>query len=315
MSKRVAAVDCGTNSIRLLIAELDPATGAARELDRRMEIVRLGQGVDATGRLADEALARTFAACERYAEQIARLDAGRIRFVATSATRDAANRDEFTAGVRSRLGVEPEVITGAEEANLSFAGATGALAAASAEPGGPAYPTPYLVVDIGGGSTEFVLGTDAVQAARSVDIGCVRMTERHLVGDPPTAGQIGAARADIDRAIDLAAETVPLGEARSLVGLAGSVTTVAAIALGLDEYDRDRVHLARIPAEQVRAVAGDLLSMTRQQRAAVPSMHPGRVDVIGAGALVLARIVERLGLPEVIVSEHDILDGIAASMR
>jgi len=320
MSKRVAAIDCGTNSIRLLVAELDPATGAARELDRRMEIVRLGQGVDATGRLADEALARTFAACDRYAEQIGLLGADQIRFVATSATRDASNRDAFFAGVRSRLGVEPEVISGDEEANLSFTGATGALngaaiAAAATSAGAVAYPTPYLVIDIGGGSTEFVLGTHTVQAARSVDIGCVRLTERHLVGDPPTPGQISAAGQDVDRAIDLAAETVPLAEARSLVGLAGSVTTVAAIALGLTEYDRDRVHLARIPTDEVRAVAGDLLAMTRERRAAIPSMHPGRVDVIGAGALVLARIADRLGLPDLIVSEHDILDGIAASMR
>jgi exopolyphosphatase / guanosine-5'-triphosphate,3'-diphosphate pyrophosphatase len=324
MSKRVAAVDCGTNSIRLLVAELDPATGAARELDRRMEIVRLGQGVDATGRLADEALARTFAACDRYAEQIRLLGADQIRFVATSATRDASNRDEFFAGVRSRLGVEPEVISGDEEANLSFSGATGALngaaiaaaaTSAAAAAAAAAYPTPYLVIDIGGGSTEFVLGTHTVQAARSVDIGCVRLTERHLVDDPPTPAQISAAGQDVDRAIDLAAETVPLAEARSLVGLAGSVTTVAAIALGLAEYDRDRVHLARIPTDEVRAVAGDLLAMTREQRAAIASMHPGRVDVIGAGALVLARIADRLGLPDLIVSEHDILDGIAASMR
>jgi exopolyphosphatase / guanosine-5'-triphosphate,3'-diphosphate pyrophosphatase len=309
MSRRVAAIDCGTNSIRLLVTEFDPVTGAAHELDRRMEIVRLGQGVDATGRLADEALTRTFAACDGYAEVIRELGAERVRFVATSATRDASNREEFVAGVRARLGVEPEVVTGTEEANLSFSGATSALSAH----GG--FDTPYLVVDIGGGSTEFVLGEDTVTAARSVDIGCVRMTERHLVGDPPTPGQIAEARADIDRAIDLAAETVPLADARSLVGLAGSVTTVAAVALGLTEYDRSKVHLARIPADTVRSVAGELLAMTRAQRAAIPVMHPGRVDVIGAGALVLARIVDRLGLPEVVVSEHDILDGIAFTLR
>ena len=314
MIKRVAAVDCGTNSIRLLVTELDLSTGQAHELDRRMEVVRLGQGVDATGRFAEEALARTFAACERYAEVIKDLGAEQTRFVATSASRDVANRTEFFDGVRSRLGVEPEVITGDEEAGLSFAGATGALAGAT-RADGAGYPTPYLVVDIGGGSTEFVLGVDHVEAARSVDIGCVRLTERHFQADPPTLGQISAARQDIDRAIDLVAETVPLDRAGSLVGLAGSVTTVAAIALGLPEYDRDRVHLSRIPAEQVRQVAGDLLAMPREQRAALPTMHPGRVDVIGAGALVLARIVDRLGVPEVVVSEHDILDGIAASLR
>ena len=307
--KRVAAVDCGTNSIRLLVADLDPETGAETELDRRMEIVRLGQGVDATGRLADEALARTFAACEVYAKVIREFGAGEVRFVATSATRDASNRAEFVAGVRERLGVEPEVISGDEEANLSFRGATQALADE-----GSGYPTPYLVVDIGGGSTEFVLGTDTVLAARSVDIGCVRMTERHLKSDPPTLAQITAAKRDIDAGIDLAAETVDLAQAKTLVGLAGSVTTVAAVALGLTEYDRSRIHLSRIPADVVRQTAADLLAMSREQRAANPVIHPGRVDVIGAGALVLAQIVERLGLPEVVVSEHDILDGIAYSL-
>lgn len=308
--KRVAAVDCGTNSIRLLVADLDLETGAETEIDRRMEIVRLGQGVDATGRLADEALARTFAACDRYAEVVRGLGAGQIRFVATSATRDASNRGEFVAGVRARFGVEPEVITGDEEAALSFRGATSALATDAAE-----HDTPYLVVDIGGGSTEFVLGSGTVDAARSVDVGCVRMTERHLTADPPTAAQIDAARRDVDAAIDLAARTVDLARARTLVGLAGSVTTVAALALGLDEYDRDRVHLSRIPAAAVRQTAADLLAMTHAQRAAIPVIHPGRVDVIPAGALILERIVDRLGLPEVVVSEHDILDGIALAQR
>ena len=307
--KRVAAVDCGTNSIRLLVADLDPETGAETELDRRMEIVRLGQGVDATGRFADEALARTFAACERYAEAIKELGASKVRFVATSATRDASNREEFFAGVRARLGVEPEVISGDEEAGLSFRGATRALADE-----GSGRATPYLVVDIGGGSTEFVLGAETMLAARSVDIGCVRMTERHLKSDPPTPAQITDAKRDIDSAIDLAAETVDLAQAKTLVGVAGSVTTIAAVALGLDHYDRERVHLARIPADVVRQTAADLLAMTHDQRAAIPVIHPGRVDVIGAGALVLAQIVDRLGLAEVVVSEHDILDGIAYSI-
>ncbi|HET9170511.1 MAG TPA: Ppx/GppA phosphatase family protein [Actinospica sp.] len=307
--QRVAAVDCGTNSIRLLVADLDPETGRETEVDRRMLIVRLGQGVDATGRFADEALERTFAACDEYARVIAEHGASRVRFVATSASRDAGNREEFFAGVRDRLGVLPEVISGDEEADLSFRGATSSLAEA-----GSGHPTPYLVVDIGGGSTEFVLGTDSVLAARSVDVGCVRMTERHFTADPPTAEQIAAAGRDIDAAIELAAETVDLAKARTLVGLAGSVTTLAAVALGLTEYDRSRVHLARIPAEVIRRTAADLLAMTHDQRAAIPVIHPGRVDVIGAGGLVLARIMDRLGLPEVVVSEHDILDGIAAGM-
>jgi exopolyphosphatase / guanosine-5'-triphosphate,3'-diphosphate pyrophosphatase len=313
MSNRVAAIDCGTNSIRLLVADLDPAGGPAAEVDRRMEIVRLGQGVDATGRIADEALERTFAACDRYAAIVRELGAKRTRFVATSAMRDAANRDEFTAGVLARFGVAPEIISGDEEAALSFAGATGALAG-SGSADSPAFPTPYLVIDIGGGSTEFVLGTDRVEAARSVDIGSVRLTERHFAADPPTVAQIEAARKDVTAAIDQAAETVPLDRARTLVGVAGSVTTVAAIALGLDAYDRSRVHLSRISAERISETAGDLLTSTHAQRAASPVIHPGRVDVIGAGALILAVIVDRLGLPGLVVSEHDILDGIARSM-
>jgi len=308
MSTRVAAIDCGTNSIRLLVTDLDPQAGTSGELLRRMEIVRLGQGVDATGRLAPEALQRTFAACDDYAARIRELGAERIRFVATSATRDASNRDEFFEGIRARFGVEPEVITGDQEAALSFAGATGSVAG---DPAG--HPTPYLVVDIGGGSTEFVLGAGSVEAARSVDIGCVRLTERHLTQDPPTAAQIAAARRDVDAAIDLAAELVPVGQAKTLVGVAGSVTTVAAVALGLERYDPARVHLSRISAETVRQVAGDLLASTRALRAANPVIHPGRVDVIGAGALILAQIMDRLGLSEVVVSEHDILDGIALS--
>jgi exopolyphosphatase / guanosine-5'-triphosphate,3'-diphosphate pyrophosphatase len=306
---RVAAIDCGTNSIRLLVTDLDPGSGTAAELDRRMEIVRLGQGVDATGRLASEALERTFAACDKYAVAIKELGAERIRFVATSATRDASNRDEFFAGVRARFGVDPEVITGDEEAGLSFTGATQAVAA-----DGKGHPTPYLVVDIGGGSTEFVLGVGAVEAARSVDIGCVRLTERHLRDDPPTAEQIAAATLDIDAAIDLAAKSVPLDKAKTLVGVAGSVTTIAALALGLPEYDRDRVHLSRLSAQEVRVVADRLLRSSHDERAAERVIHPGRVDVIGAGALILSRITTRLGLPEVVVSEHDILDGIALSL-
>ncbi|MFF9029265.1 Ppx/GppA phosphatase family protein [Streptomyces iakyrus] len=310
---RVAAVDCGTNSIRLLVADADPATGELVDLDRRMTIVRLGQGVDRTGRLAPEALRRTFAACREYAGIIKEHGAERLRFVATSASRDAENRDEFVRGVLDILGVEPEVITGDQEAAFSFTGATKELA------GGDHLPKPYLVVDIGGGSTEFVVGDDRVRAARSVDIGCVRMTERHLVrdgevSDPPTEEQIAAMRADIEAALDLAEQTVPLREARTLVGLAGSVTTVSAIAQELPEYDSQAIHHSRVSHDRVREITEWLLRSTHAERAAVPSMHPGRVDVIGAGALVLLSIMERIGAQEVVVSEHDILDGIAWSV-
>ncbi|MEW2520306.1 Ppx/GppA phosphatase family protein [Actinacidiphila alni] len=314
-SVRVAAIDCGTNSIRLLVADIDPATGALTDLDRRMRIVRLGQGVDRTGRLAPEALERTFTACREYAEVIREhgVPVERIRFVATSASRDADNRDDFVRGIVGILGVEPEVISGDQEAAFSFTGATRGLT------GAQALETPYLVVDIGGGSTEFVLGEDTVTAARSVDIGCVRLTERHLVADgavvdPPTPDRIAAIRADIDAALDEAAAAVPLDRARTLVGLAGSVTTVAAIALDLPEYDSAAIHHSRVTVGQVAAITERLLAATHAERAAIPVMHEGRVDVIGAGASVLLRIMERTGAKEVVVSEHDILDGIAYSL-
>ncbi len=311
--KRVAAIDCGTNSIRLLVADADPATGELKDLDRRMQIVRLGQGVDRTGRLAPEALERTFAACREYAAVIKGLGAEQVRFVATSASRDAENREDFVRGVVDILGVEPEVITGDQEAEFSFNGATKELTARED------LRRPFLVVDIGGGSTEFVLGSESVRAARSVDVGCVRMTERHLVhggdiSDPPAPGQIAAIKADVAAALDRAEETVPLGEAATLVGLAGSVTTVAAIALGLGRYDSEAIHHSRIPLAKVREITDMLLSSTHAERAAIPVMHPGRVDVIAAGALVLLSIMERTGAGEVVVSEHDILDGIAWSL-
>ncbi|MEU0133514.1 Ppx/GppA phosphatase family protein [Streptomyces sp. NPDC006296] len=307
---RVAAIDCGTNSIRLLVADVDHATGDLTELDRRMRIVRLGQGVDRTGRLAPEALERTFDACRDYAAVIKELGAERIRFVATSASRDAENSDTFVQGVLEILGVEPEVVTGDREAQLSFDGATKELE------GGDHLAQPYLVVDIGGGSTEFVVGDDRVRAARSVDIGCVRMTERHLVEDgavvdPPTPERIDAIRADVEAALDLAEETVPIASAATLVGLAGTVTTVAAMALGLDEYDSEAIHHSRVSVERVRELTERLLASTHEERAAIPAMHPGRVDVIAAGALVLLAVMERSGAREVVVSEHDILDGIA----
>jgi exopolyphosphatase/guanosine-5'-triphosphate,3'-diphosphate pyrophosphatase len=301
---RVAAVDCGTNSIRLLVA--DVGASQLTEIDRHLEIVRLGQGVDETRRLDPAALARTFTSCRAYAKEIEELGVERVRFVATSASRDAENQSEFVTGIEEILGVTPEVISGDEEARLSFDGATRSLRATAA-----GHPPPYLVVDIGGGSTEFVLGENAVDAARSVDIGCVRLTERHLRTNPPTAAQVAAARADIAWAIDQAAHIVPLAQVRTLVGLAGSVTTVAAIALGLDTYDPRRIHHSVISAAEVRRVSDELLRMSHEERAALPVMHSGRVDVIGAGALILAETVDRVGVEHVVVSEHDILDGIA----
>ena len=346
---RVAAIDCGTNSLRLLVADVDPVAGRLTDVDRRMEIVRLGQGVDATGRLAPAALDRTLRALASYADIIRDRSADAVRMVATSATRDAANSADFVRGVTAVLGVAPEVLTGDEEARLSFTGATaefgGSGVAGQAAGPGP----PYLVVDIGGGSTEFVLGggQDAAQrqalagpvavgrpasgpaaagpptggtafagpvSALSVDIGCVRLTERHLRSDPPTAAEITAAVADIDTALDRVTETLPVRAARTLVGLAGSVTTVAALALGLTHYDAARIHHARISARQVAEQAGRLLAQTREQRASLAVMHPGRVDVIGGGAMILDQVMRRFGFAEVLVSEHDILDGIAWSL-
>jgi exopolyphosphatase/guanosine-5'-triphosphate,3'-diphosphate pyrophosphatase len=282
-----------------------------------MEIVRLGQGVDETGRLAPEALARTFGAMRGYRKLIDQHGVTATRVVATSATRDAANRQEFADGVREIFGVEPEVVSGAEEAELSFTGATRGLVRLSPETEVPQGPLPpYLVVDIGGGSTEFVVGSAHAEAAVSVDIGCVRLTERHLraAGDPPSAVALEAVVADIEAALDRVEAEVPVRRARTLVGLAGSVTTVAGIALDLPAYDPERIHHSRISAGQVHEVTRRLLSMTHGERAAVPVMHPGRIDVIGVGSLILDRLVRRFGFPQVVVSEHDILDGIAWSI-
>ena len=312
MTTRVAAIDCGTNSIRLLVADLPDASAGPQaplvDLSRRMEIVRLGQDVDRTGRLADEAIERTRVALASYAAQIRELGAERIRMCATSASRDASNAEQFRAMVRDTLGVAPEVVSGDEEAHLSFTGAVRGLPA-DAQP-------PYLVVDIGGGSTEFVVGDreSGVRAGVSMDIGCVRMTERHLAGDPPTAEQIAAAEADITAVVDRALAAVPGREAATLVGLAGSVTTVVALAQGLTAYDPARIHHARISYDDVARVTADLLGRSREERLAYPVMHPGRADVIGAGALVLRIIMERAGMSSVVASEHDILDGIAWSL-
>ena len=319
--RRVAAIDCGTNSLRLLVADVYPSVGQLVDLHRRMEIVRLGQGVDATGKLAPEALARTFAMLTDYARTIADSGARAVRMVATSATRDASNAAEFTAGVRRILGIDPEVVSGAEEASLSFSGATAELATRGPGGSGTDRPEPpFLVVDIGGGSTEFVLGGTAAAgrqpelSAISMDIGCVRLTERHLHGDPPTQAQIDSATADIDAALATVVVALPVAGARTLVGLAGSVTTVTAIALGLASYDADQTHHARISADRVHEVTLDLLAKNREERAANPVIHPGRVDVIAAGALILDRAMRTFGFAEMVASEHDILDGIAWSM-
>ncbi|SDK73784.1 Ppx/GppA phosphatase [Arthrobacter sp. ov407] len=323
---RVAAIDCGTNSIRLLIADVgasvntdtDGATGQPTprltDIVREMRVVRLGQGVDSTGELAQEALERTFAATRDYAALIQEHGVDKVRFVATSATRDASNRQVFVDGIRGILGVEPEVITGDEEAALSFAGASSVQPSRGEDP--------VLVVDLGGGSTEFVLGNaDGVIAARSVDVGCVRMTERHLRSDPPTPEQIAAAEADVDAAISEAAQTVPLERTTVVVGVAGSVTTITAHALRLPEYSPAAIHGTELDLDAVWKACTELLEMTREERAALPYMHPGRVDVIGAGGLVWRRILQRLAdvtggrITTAVSSEHDILDGIALSIR
>ncbi len=311
---RVAAIDCGTNSIRLLIADRAVAdragagpdgAGELIDVDRRTTIVRLGQDVDRTGRLAPEAIERTRIALTAYAEAIRSAGVERVRMVATSATRDAANRDDFHAMVRDVLGQPAEIITGAEEASLSFAGAVGSL---------HGHRPPYLVLDIGGGSTEFVLGRREVTAARSVDIGSVRLTERHFADDPPTRAQVERARADALRSIEQVRAEVPIDTAATVVGVAGSVTTIAAVALGLTEYDRNRVDGAVLEAEAVRRTAGRLLAAGHDERAALTVIAPGRRDVIAAGALILRTIIDACGADAVVVSEHDILDGIALSL-
>ena len=300
---RVAAIDCGTNSIRLLIADIDGNN--FREVVRDMEIVRLGQGVDETGQFHPDAIARTLAAVDKFAAEIAKRGVEKIRFCATSATRDATNRHLFVDGVRERLGIELEVITGEEEAALSFAGAIKDLDPSNG---------PFLVVDIGGGSTEFVFGTSTVEAARSVNIGCVRMTERHFASDPATAEQIESARNDIQVAIAQAAAVVPITKAKTLVAVAGTATTVAAAALELPEYDRYAIHLSRISAQQTHDAATMFAISTREQRLSLGYMHPGRVDVIAAGSLVLSEIMKATGATEFVASESDILDGMAFSL-
>lgn len=300
---RVAAIDCGTNSIRLLIADI--SEGNFREIYRAMEIVRLGQGVDQNRAFAPDAIERTLNAVAQFSEIIASKGVTEIRFCATSATRDASNRALFIEGVREILGVEPEVISGDEEARLSFMGAVREM-----HPSG----APFLVVDIGGGSTEFVFGSESVLAAKSVNIGCVRMSERHLRAMPPSSEGIAAAIEDIDKAIQEAAMSVPIREAQTMIAVAGTATTVAAAALDLAEYDRYAIHLSRISAAKVTEVSQRFMTMNRSQIAGLEYMHPGRVDVITAGALVLDRIMKATGATEFVASESDILDGMAWSI-
>lgn len=300
---RVAAIDCGTNSIRLLIADI--SGGKFKEVLRDMEIVRLGQGVDENKSFNPDAINRTLAAVEKFKNQLAGKGVEKIRFCATSATRDAANRDLFIDGVRQILGVEVEVIPGEEEARLSFNGATKELLQSDA---------PFLVVDIGGGSTEFVYGNKEVEFAKSVDIGCVRMSERHLKSQPVEMSQVAQAIIDIDKAIAQAAAVVPISTAKTLVAVAGTATTIAAAALELETYDRYAIHLSRIPAEKVHKVSAAFQAMTKSDISKLGFMHPGRVDVITAGSLVLSRVMAATGATEFVASESDILDGMAWSL-
>lgn len=313
---RVAAIDCGTNSIRLLVADVTASDDGGRwlrDVHREMRVVRLGQGVDATGALHPDALARTRAALVDYAAVLRRKGAERVRMVATSATRDASNRDDFFGMTEEVLGQVAEVISGDEEAALSF---TGAVADLEAEDG------PFLVSDVGGGSTEIVLGgwdgvVGSVEAARSVDIGCVRLTERHLHDDPPSAAQVEDAVATAKSVLQEAFDRVPVERARTWIGVAGTVTTLVALAKELDEYRPDEIHLARLPLARIQEITERLLLMPHDERAALGAMHPGRVDVICGGAIVVRAIAEHLaeraGITELVASEHDILDGIAFS--
>lgn len=300
---QVAVIDCGTNSIRLLIAEISGSN--FKEVIRTMEIVRLGQGVDENKAFNPDAINRTLSAVKSFKEIIDKNKVDKIRFCATSATRDASNRNIFIDGVRDILNVQVEVIPGEEEAALSFTGATYQLDQGSG---------PFLVVDIGGGSTEFVYGDKKVISAKSVNIGCVRMSERHLTNQPPTMDQIASAIVDIDIAITQAAVSVPINSTKSLIAVAGTATTVAAAALNLSKYDRDLIHLSKISADKVHKVAQMFQSMNKSEISALPYMHEGRVDVITAGSLVLSRVMAATGAAEFVASESDILDGMAFSL-
>jgi exopolyphosphatase/guanosine-5'-triphosphate,3'-diphosphate pyrophosphatase len=299
-----AAIDCGTNAIRLLIARVDG--DHITDLVREMRTVRLGEGVDTTGEFSEAALERTFAAAREYAELLSNYDVKTIRFIATSASRDVTNRDAFSAGIKTILGVEPEVISGDEEAELSYSGALSGLDVKGS----------VLVADIGGGSTEFVTALpNGSLVSRSVNVGCVRMTERHLHSNPPTQPEIASTISDIDFHIELIKATIPINSETTFIGLAGSVTTISAMALGLTEYDADIIHGSIVSREQVESVTNKLLQMTHKERANLGFMHPGRVDIIGGGALVLRESMRVLGFDKVLVSEKDLLDGVVLSLQ
>lgn len=315
---RVAAIDCGTNSIRLLIADLD-GHGGLTDVVRTRELVRLGEGVDSTGRFAEGALERTLTAIRSYAELCHEHGAERIRFVATSATRDAENRAEFTDAVLAILGVPAEVIPGTEEAALSFRGALTALPARGADAG----EAQHLIVDLGGGSTELVLGTDAPDSAYSMDVGCVRLTERNVHSDPMLESELASIRSDVDAALDIAVSAVDIGRATEVIGVAGTITTITAHALDLSDYEPDVISGSRLPLADILRSCDALSRMSRDERAALPYMHPGRVDVISTGAVIWATVLQRVAdataaagcpLEFVTTSEHDILDGAALSL-
>ena len=305
MPEPVAALDCGTNTIKLLVGSF--ADGALDVAVRETRMVRLGQGVDRSGRLADDALERAFAAIDDYAAILRDHDvrADRTRFCATSATRDAANGETFTDGVRERLRVTPEVLSGDEEAALAFAGAMRGL--------GEAPAGAVLVVDVGGGSTEVVLGDrDGVRAARSMDVGSVRLHERHVHHDPPTDAERAAIARDVDAALDDCG--VPLQDARRVVGIAGTCTTLGAALLDLPAYDPDAIHGSTHDAADVRAAIDRVVGLTVAERRALPYMRPGRADVIDAGFVIVERVLARTHVGSLTVSEADILEGIAWSL-
>jgi exopolyphosphatase / guanosine-5'-triphosphate,3'-diphosphate pyrophosphatase len=303
---RVAAVDVGTNSVRLLVAEVeDDPTAPIVTIDRRMRITRLGQGVNASRRLAPDAIERTLAVLREYRGVIDELGVERVRATATSAARDSENRDEFFDPATEALGVTPELLSGEEEARLSFAGATVGLDA----------PRPVLVIDIGGGSTELVVGTTEPEFLRSLDVGCVRITEQWLHSDPPAPEELSNAVSAVrDELADLARELPALRSAATVVGLAGTITTVAAIEQGLAEYDRDRIHHFRLTREAAEDVFRTLAVESAAERRHNPGLEAERVDVIVGGVVVLVAIFRTFELQEMLVSEADILDGLARSI-
>ena len=303
--KRVAAIDCGTNSIRLLISDIDTSTNTATDVVREMRIVRLGEGVDKTNAFSPRALERTFKAVDEYEKLLVKHNVEHVRFVATSATRDAQNKAMFIKGVIDRLRIVPEVIAGVEEAALSFDGATRSLR--------QKHSAPFLVIDLGGGSTELVIGDKEPTGAYSMDVGCVRMTERHTPGGNPTKAQEEAIRTDVRNAIKVAGTKVDWKKAQTVVGVAGTVTTVAAHVLNLKTYDPEVLHGAIITAEQISQTAQDFISLTPAQRGALPYMHEGRIEVITAGSIVLDEVMKGIGAKNLIASERDILDGVTWS--